>query len=47
MKTQVGFALIGLMLCRASAIAGEKAYAPLPDKVVAAKTVVLLNESGI
>jgi hypothetical protein len=46
MKTQFGFALLGVALFSAVAIAGQKEYAPLPDKVVAARTVVLVNESG-
>ncbi len=46
MKTQFGFALLGLALFSAVAVAGQKEYAPLPDKVVAARTVVLVNESG-
>jgi hypothetical protein len=46
MKIQIGFALLGLVLSSAVAVAGEKSYAPLPDKVVAAKTVMLVNESG-
>jgi outer membrane protein assembly factor BamB len=46
MKTQIGFALLGLMLYGAAAVAEEKAYAPLREKVLAAKTVMLVNESG-
>lgn len=46
MKIQIGFAVVGIMLTSAAAIAGEKAYAPLPDKVVAARTIMLVNESG-
>jgi outer membrane protein assembly factor BamB len=46
MKTRIGFALLGLVLCSAATDAEQKAYAPLPDKVVAAKTVMLVNESG-
>lgn len=46
MKIQIGFALLGMVLFSAVAVAGEKAYAPLPDKVVSAKTAMLVNESG-
>jgi outer membrane protein assembly factor BamB len=34
------------MLYALVAIAGDKLYAPLPDKVVAAKTVFFVNDSG-
>ena len=40
--TLVGF----LLLCAVMAVAAKKIYAPLPDKVVAAKTVFFINESG-
>lgn len=33
-------------LCGAAAVAQQKAYAPLPDKITAAKTVFLENDSG-
>ena len=46
MKTQIGFALLGLVLCTSGAVADQKAYAPLPDKVVSARKVMLVNESG-
>src|SRR5258708_36029280 len=45
MKTKIGFALLGFVLL-SSAAAEKKAYAPLPDKVVAARTIILVNESG-
>ena len=35
-----------LLLCALTAVAEKKIYAPLPDKVVAAKTVFFINESG-
>jgi len=35
-----------LLLCTIPSIAEKKIYAPLPDKVVAAKTVFFINESG-
>lgn len=35
-----------LLLCTLIAVAEKKIYAPLPDKVVAAKTVFFINESG-
>ena len=35
-----------LLLCALKILAEEKAYAPLPDKVVAAKTVFFVNDSG-
>src|SRR5689334_3385529 len=43
MRIRIGFVLLMLL---SSAAAEEKAYAPLPDKVVAAKTIMLVNESG-
>jgi outer membrane protein assembly factor BamB len=46
MKTQISFALLGLALFSVAAFAEQKDYAPLPEKVVAAKTVMLVNESG-
>jgi predicted Zn-dependent protease len=47
MRTQSGAAFLGLLLlCSAAAAAREKIYAPLPDKVIAAKTVFLVNDSG-
>lgn len=42
----VGCVLLGLALCTPAMFAEEKLYAPLPDKVVAAKTVLLVNDSG-
>jgi hypothetical protein len=40
-------AFLGLMLlCAAIAIAQRNSYAPLPDKVIKAKTVFLVNASG-
>jgi hypothetical protein len=35
-----------LLLCTLTSAAEKKIYAPLPDKVVAAKTVFFINESG-
>ncbi len=35
-----------LLLCTLTAVAEKKIYAPLPDKIVAAKTVFFINESG-
>ena len=35
-----------LLLCTLTAVSEEKMYAPLPDKVAAAKTVFFVNESG-
>ena len=43
MKTQIGFVLLVVL---SSAAAEKKAYAPLPDKVIAARTIMLVNESG-
>lgn len=34
-----------LLLCTLTSVAEKKIYAPLPDKVVAAKTVFFINES--
>lgn len=34
-----------LLLCSLIAVAEKKIYAPLPDKVVAAKTIFFINES--
>jgi hypothetical protein len=34
------------VLSSAVVVVGQKAYAPLPDKVVAARTVMLVNQSG-
>jgi hypothetical protein len=38
--------LVLLLLCALTAGAEDKIYAPLPDKVIAAKTVFFINESG-
>jgi outer membrane protein assembly factor BamB len=46
MRVQVTLVVGILFLCAQTAIGGEKIYAPLPDKVVAAKTVFFINESG-
>ena len=47
MRIQTSFFLLGLvMLGNAATVAEEKAYAPLPDRVVAAKTVFFVNDSG-
>jgi hypothetical protein len=46
MKPQISFTLLGLALFSMAAFAEQKDYAPLPEKVVAAKTVMLVNESG-
>ena len=46
MRTQVIAVFASLLLCALTAVAAEKIYAPLPDKVVAAKTVFFINESG-
>jgi outer membrane protein assembly factor BamB len=35
-----------LLLCALTVVAEQKIYAPLPDKVVGAKTVFFINESG-
>jgi outer membrane protein assembly factor BamB len=35
-----------MLLSTLGAVAGEKIYAPLPDKVIAAKTVFFMNQSG-
>lgn len=35
-----------LLLCALATVADEKGYAPLPDRVVAAKAVFFINESG-
>ena len=35
-----------LLLCTLTGVAEKKIYAPLPDKVVAAKTVFFINDSG-
>jgi hypothetical protein len=45
MKLYFGISLLGFVLC-CVAVAQEKTYAPLPDKVIAAKTVFLVNDSG-
>src|SRR6266851_9857313 len=45
MRIQFNFARL-LLLSSVVSVAGQKEYAPLPDKVVAARTVVLVNESG-
>src|ERR1700680_4302811 len=47
MKPQIGFALLGFVLLSTGMVAEQKAYAPLPDKIVSARTVMLVNESGI
>lgn len=46
MRVQIATVFGFLLLCALAAIAEEKIYAPLPDKVVAAKTVFFINESG-
>ena len=46
MRIQVTVVFGVLLLCALAAVAEKKIYAPLPDKVVAAKTVFFLNESG-
>jgi hypothetical protein len=39
--------ILGLLLqCAPTAVCEDKVYAPLPHKVVAAKTVFFMNESG-
>ena len=38
--------LVVLLVLQASAIAGQDRYAPLPEKVVNAKTVFYINDSG-
>jgi outer membrane protein assembly factor BamB len=46
MKIQNRIAFLGMVLLCGVAIAEEKTYAPLPDRVVAARTVFFINESG-
>ena|SRR5258707_1068004 len=46
MRIQVATFCGVLLLFAQSAVAEEKIYAPLPDKIVVAKTVFFLNESG-
>jgi outer membrane protein assembly factor BamB len=46
MRIQVTTLFAFLLLRAITAVAEEKIYAPLPDKVVAAKTVFFINESG-
>jgi outer membrane protein assembly factor BamB len=46
MRIQVTGAFGLLLLCNLTAVAEEKIYAPLPNKVVTAKTVFFINESG-
>jgi outer membrane protein assembly factor BamB len=47
MRIQICFTHLGLLLlCGVAAVAQKKTYAPLPDKVIAAKTVMLVNDSG-
>jgi outer membrane protein assembly factor BamB len=46
MRVQANSVFAFLLLCVLAAVAEEKIYAPLPDKVVAAKTVFFINESG-
>ena len=38
--------LVMVLLAQLCASAGDDKYAPLPDKIVAAKTVFLINETG-
>jgi hypothetical protein len=45
-KLQVVFWMLGLILLECSAASQEKPYAPLPDKITAAKTVFIVNDSG-
>ena len=46
MRVQVTTIFEFLLLFVLTAVADDKIYAPLPDKVVAAKTVFFVNESG-
>jgi outer membrane protein assembly factor BamB len=46
MRIQVTTAFGLLLLCALTAVAEEKIYAPLPEKIVTAKTVFFMNESG-
>ena len=46
MKIKTSCILTGVVLLCVATVAEQKAYAPLPDKVVAAKTVFFVNESG-
>ncbi len=44
MKIQVAAIFGFLLLCSLTTLAEEKIYAPLPDRVAAAKTVFLVRE---
>jgi hypothetical protein len=46
MKITFAEILLGLLLLCSLSFAQEKEYAPLPETVVAAKTVFLVNDSG-
>src|SRR2546423_899142 len=46
MKIRITVVFGVLLLCSLIAVAEKKIYAPLPDKIVAAKTVFFINESG-
>ena len=46
MRITVKAVVTCLMLCAIAAFAEKKIYAPLPEKVVAAKAVFFVNESG-
>jgi outer membrane protein assembly factor BamB len=46
MKIRITVVFGALLLCSLIAVAEKKIYAPLPDKIVAAKTVFFINESG-
>ena len=46
MRIQPTVVFAFLLLCALTAVGENKIYAPLPDKIVAAKTVFFINESG-
>ena len=46
MKIQTSYVVLAFLLLCNPAIAEEKIYAPLPDKVITAKTVFFVNDSG-
>jgi len=46
MRIKTSYGVLGLLLLCSLAVAQEKIYAPLPDKVISAKTVFFVNDSG-
>jgi hypothetical protein len=46
MRIHVEFSFLGLLLLCSATATSQKTYAPLPDKVVAAKTVFFVNDTG-